>query len=80
MEEIAISKFKATCLSVLEKVRTTGRPIRVMKFGKPIAEVVPAKVERTQREWLGSLAGTAEIRGDLVGAAVDESAWEATGQ
>jgi predicted nucleic acid-binding protein len=29
MEEIAISKFKATCLSVLEQVRKTKKPILV---------------------------------------------------
>ena len=27
MEEIAISKFKATCLAVLQKVKKTGKPI-----------------------------------------------------
>ena len=41
MEEIAISKFKATCLAVLEKVRKTGKPILVTRFGQPVAEVVP---------------------------------------
>jgi hypothetical protein len=33
MEEIAISKFKATCLAVLERVRLTNQPIRVTRFG-----------------------------------------------
>jgi hypothetical protein len=33
MEEIAISKFKATCLAVLEKVRKTGKPVLVTRFG-----------------------------------------------
>jgi len=41
MEEIAISKFKATCLAVLERVRLTNQPIRVTRFGKPIAEILP---------------------------------------
>lgn len=41
METISISKFKATCLAVLERVRRTGQPIRVTKFGKPIAEIGP---------------------------------------
>ena len=38
MEEMAISKFKATCLAALERVRKTRRPIRVTKFGRPIAD------------------------------------------
>ena len=37
MEEIAISKFKATCLAVVERVRKTRKPIRITKFGKPVA-------------------------------------------
>ena len=41
MEEIAISKFKATCLAVLENVRKTGKTILVTRFGEPMAEVVP---------------------------------------
>ena len=43
MQEIAISKFKATCLAVLEDVRRTGAPVRVTRFGRPVAEVVPAR-------------------------------------
>jgi len=40
MKEIAISKFKATCLAVLEDVRRTRQPIRVTRFGKPVADVI----------------------------------------
>jgi hypothetical protein len=36
MEEMPISKFKATCLATLERVRRTGRPLRVTRFGKPV--------------------------------------------
>ena len=41
MKEIAISKFKATCLAVLERVRKTGEPILVTRFGHPVAEITP---------------------------------------
>jgi len=34
MEEIAISKFKATCLAVLENVRKTGKTVLVTRFGE----------------------------------------------
>jgi antitoxin (DNA-binding transcriptional repressor) of toxin-antitoxin stability system len=65
MEQMAISKFKATCLATLERVRRTGRPLRVTRFGKPIADVVPASVERPSRRWLGDMRGTATIVGDI---------------
>jgi antitoxin (DNA-binding transcriptional repressor) of toxin-antitoxin stability system len=41
MDNIAISKFKATCLTVLQQVRKTGKPIQVSRFGRPIAEIHP---------------------------------------
>ena len=66
MDTMAISKFKATCLATLERVRRTGRPLRVTRFGKAVADIVPPSPERRRPEWLGSLRGTLEIRGDIV--------------
>jgi antitoxin (DNA-binding transcriptional repressor) of toxin-antitoxin stability system len=77
MEEMAISKFKATCLATLERVRRTGRPLRVTRFGKPVADIVPPAVERPGREWLGSLRGTLQIRGDIVVPSAELAHWEA---
>jgi prevent-host-death family protein len=76
MEEIAISKFKATCLAVLERVRKTGKPVLVTRFGQPIAQISPPEIaKRVPR--LGGGAGTMEILGDIVGPIGDESDWEA---
>jgi len=77
MEEIAISKFKATCLAVLERVRRTRKPVRVTRFGEPVAEVMPPSVSRRKGDWLGSMAGTARIRGDIVSPAAGANEWEA---
>jgi prevent-host-death family protein len=76
MEEIAISKFKATCLAVLERVRRTGKPVLITRFGEPIAEVVPPSPPRRPKQWLGAMAGTVRINGDTVGPASDEEDWE----
>jgi prevent-host-death family protein len=76
MEEIAISKFRATCLAVLQRVRKTRRPIRITKFGEPIAEVVPPSPKTNKKKWLGSMAGTARIVGDIVSPASDEKDWK----
>jgi len=76
MEEIAISKFKATCLAVLERVRKTGRPVLVTRFGKPMAEVAPPHVTEKPRRELGTMRGTARIIGDIISPATDEDEWE----
>ena len=74
---MAISKFKATCLATLERVRRTGRPLRVTRFGKPVADIVPPSPEPRQPEWLGSLRGTIEIRGDILTPSSELVTWEA---
>jgi prevent-host-death family protein len=76
-ETISISEFKATCLARLERVRRTGRRLLVTKRGTPIAEVVPATVERRAGGWLGSASGTGRITGDLVAPVVAADEWEA---
>jgi prevent-host-death family protein len=76
MQEIAISKFKATCLAVLERVRRTRQPVRVTRFGDPVAEVVPASTNPKKKHWLGSMAGTGCVVGDIVSPAADEKDWE----
>lgn len=78
MEQIAISKFKATCLAVLEKVRRTGKPVSVTRRGQVVAQINPPAdpVEGVRRlGWLqGELLTPDE---DLVGF----TAWdEATDQ
>lgn len=77
MERIAISKFKASCASVLDRVRKTGKTILVTRFGKPVAEVVPAYTFKRPKHWVGSLAGTGEINGDIVSPASEEDDQEA---
>jgi prevent-host-death family protein len=75
MEEIAISKFKATCLAVLERVRRTNQPIRVTRFGKPVAEIMPPSPLEQPRRKVGIRQG-GHIVGDIVGTVADLSDWE----
>jgi len=77
METIAISKFKATCLAVVKRVKRTGKPIRITKFGKPVAEIVPPTPDPPTKSWLGCMNGTATIHGDIVGPITDLDDWEA---
>ncbi len=77
MQEIAISEFKAKCLALLEQVRRTKKPIRVTRFGVPVADVVPPGPSTEQADWLGSMADTMEITGDIVSPVIQETDWEA---
>ena len=77
METIAVSKFKATCLAVLQRVRRTGRPVRVTRFGKAVADVVPPAAAEREGGWLGCMAGRAEITGDIVAPVAGVADWGA---
>jgi PIN domain nuclease of toxin-antitoxin system/antitoxin (DNA-binding transcriptional repressor) of toxin-antitoxin stability system len=41
VDTIPVSRFKATCLAVLQRVRRTRRPVLITRFGRPVAEVIP---------------------------------------
>lgn len=74
MQEIPISKFKATCLAVLKRVQETGKSVRVTRFGQAIAEIhPPGAIGAVPR--LGT--GSGKILGDIVGPIGDESDWDA---
>jgi prevent-host-death family protein len=74
VQEIAISKFKATCLAVLENVRTSGKPVIVTRFGQPVAQIIPPAISKPKR-WLGAMEGTGEITGDIIAPAIDPEEW-----
>lgn len=76
-EEIAISKFKATCLAVVEQVRRTRKPVLITRFGEPVAEIVPPPPPPRPGLWLGSMQATGSIVGDIVAPAAAEEDWEA---
>jgi prevent-host-death family protein len=77
MESMPISEFKATCLAVLERVRTTGQPLLVTRRGKPVAQILPPPPEKKAGSGFGSMKGTARILGDIVGPISSEEEWDA---
>ena len=76
MKSVAVTEFKARCLSLLEDVARSGQPLVVTKRGKPLARVVPtsgAPVVYPQ----ATLRGTVRIRGDLITPVIPLTAWNA---
>ena len=76
MKEVAISEFKAKCLALLEQVRVTKTPLRVTRYGKPVAEVVPPSAVSPRESWIGSMKDSIVIKGDIISPANDEDEWE----
>ena len=77
IQEIAISKFRAKCLSLLQELSKTKTSLRVTRRGKPMADIIPASSEAQERSWIGSLSGSIDIVGDIVSPVTDIEAIEA---
>lgn len=76
MEEIQISKFKATCLAVLDRVGKTHKPVLVTRFGKPVAQIIPPPPPDRREGWLDCMKGRGRIVGDIVAPVAEASEWE----
>jgi prevent-host-death family protein len=66
MEKVLISAFKARCIELLKRVKTTRSPLVVTLRGQPIAKIIPFEEEAETGVKLGSRIGNAFIRGDIV--------------
>jgi prevent-host-death family protein len=75
VDTIAVSKFKATCLERLERVRRTGRPLLVTKRGVPIAQILPPPSPEPPSSGFGVMAGTVTELDDILAPLAED--WEA---
>lgn len=69
--EVAISEFKAKCLSFLDEVNRTKTPLRVTRRGKAIADVIPPPPVSAEKDWLGSMSDSIEITGDVISPVIE---------
>jgi prevent-host-death family protein len=77
VKRISASKFKATCLALMDEAQRTGESIVVTKRGKPVGKFVPMEGEGSPWADLGRLRGTGRVIGDIVEPVIDPEAWEA---
>jgi prevent-host-death family protein len=76
LEQVTISKFKATCLRLLDNVKKTGQPLLVTRRGEPIAIITPPPPPQKPESWLGAMKDTVRISGDIISPALNEKDWE----
>lgn len=61
---IPAGEFKTKCLQLMDRVQKQHQEILITKRGNPVAKLVP--VEHVAINLFGYLAGTIEIKGDLI--------------
>ena len=78
-DTMAVSEFKAKCLAVLQRVKRTGQPVLITRFGKPVAQVVPPPTPELEDGWIGAMSASGRIAGDIVQPVLAEDEWEVLG-
>jgi prevent-host-death family protein len=62
---VNVTEFKAKCLAFLHEVEQDGQPITILRRGRPVAVVGPAK-KMVWKSPKDMFAGKIEIVGDIV--------------
>jgi prevent-host-death family protein len=73
MKTMTASKFKATCLAVMDEVEAKREPVLITKNGKPIARLEPLDLEEDPLAVFRF--GKGRIVGDIVSPITED--WEA---
>jgi prevent-host-death family protein len=73
--KITATEFKAKCLSLIDQVHDSGKPILITKRGRVVASLVP-KEDADQKPWV-QLRGSVQWFEDPLKPAIDESDIEA---
>lgn len=66
VKQIAAAKFKAQCLSILDRVGPDG--VVITKRGKPVAKLIPIRTDSASL--IGALEGKIKIKGDILSTGV----------
>ena len=81
MRNIGVAEFRARCLALLKEVSRTKSPLRITRYGKPVAEVIPPSPAQKGRKFVGSGIGSFDILdNDIVGPIIDFNEMEVLNQ
>ena len=75
MKTLDIAEFEAECSTILDEINITGETVRILKYGKPFAQLVPSEERVSYPQ--DTLKGTARITGDIIEPPLPPEAWDA---
>ena len=68
MEKIGLSKFKANCVDIVERVARTGEPVTITQKGVPVARLVSPHAHHADQAKLAPVAATLDLDEDVIDA------------
>ena len=75
-EVVTISKFKATCLSLLGNVKKIGRSLLVPCRKEPVALITTSPKPMQPESWNGMFKSEGKIAEDIISPVINENQWE----
>lgn len=76
MNTISLTEFQQHCVTILESINRSHQPILIIDHDKVLAKVSPV-LPSEQTPWLGCMADTGQIIGDIVSPISEELVeWE----
>ena len=80
MEKIGLSKFKANCVEIVERVARTGEPVTITQKGAAVARLVSPHAHHADQAKLAPVAATLDLDEDVIDAEELLEAEQTTGQ
>jgi antitoxin (DNA-binding transcriptional repressor) of toxin-antitoxin stability system len=65
MNAISLTEFQQHCVTILESIHRSHQPVLIIDHDKVLAKVIPV-FPSDQTTWLGCMADTGQITGDIV--------------
>lgn len=75
VEEVPSSQARARWNALLERIQQRGGEVRITRYGRVVARLLPAEPPGNRPSFVGSLAGSVLSEGDLI-SPVDVGGWE----
>ncbi len=66
MNAISLTEFQQNCETILKSLNQSHQPVLIVDHDKVLAKVIPVFPSDQQTTWLGCMAGTGQIIGDIV--------------
>ena len=75
MKQLKATEFKTNCLSILDEVSKHGVSFEILKRGKLVARIIPAR-ESSEEFPQANLKDSIKILGDIISPVMSPEEWE----
>lgn len=75
MKAIPLDDFQKNVAAILGDIKQTHQPVMISDHGTFLVRILPF-LPTEENDWLGCMAGTGEITGDIISPTEDLASWK----